>query len=156
MKKLATLLLMTVLCLNTRAEDQSKHINLSGTWQFALDREGNIKPDAILTETIQLPGTTDTNKKGDFTAKSEETKGDFTAKSEETTHLTRPWSYKGKAWYQREIEIPASWKGKPVYLFLERTKPSKVYIDGKLVGSSNDISHESDKTRQAPADYHGG
>ena len=103
MKKLATLLLMTVLCLNTQAEDQSKHINLSGTWQFALDREGNIKPDAILTETIQLPGTTDTNKKGDFTAK-----------SEETTHLTRPWSYKGKAWYQREIEIPASWKGKPV------------------------------------------
>ena len=120
---------MTVLCLNTQAEDQSKHINLSGTWQFALDREGDIKPDAILTETIQLPGTTDTNKKGDFTAK-----------SEETTHLTRPWSYKGKAWYQREIEIPASWKGKTVYLFLERTKPSEVYIDGKLVGSSNDIS----------------
>ena len=129
MKKLTTLLLMTVLCLNTQAEDQSKHINLSGTWHFALDREGNIKPDAILTETIQLPGTTDTNKKGDFTAK-----------SEETTHLTRPWSYKGRAWYQREIEIPLSWKGKPVYLFLERTKPSEIYIDGKLVGSSNDIS----------------
>ena len=129
MKKLATLLLMTVLCLNTQAEDQSKHMDLSGTWQFALDRKGNIKPDAILTETIQLPGTTDTKKKGDFTAK-----------SEETTHLTRPWSYKGKAWYQREIEMPASWKGKPVYLFLERTKPSEVYIDGKLVGSSNDIS----------------
>jgi hypothetical protein len=36
--------------------------DLSGTWQFALDREGNMKPDAILTETIQLPGTTDTNK----------------------------------------------------------------------------------------------
>ena len=129
MKKLTTLLLMTVLCLNTQAEDQSKHINLSGTWHFALDREGNIKPDAILTETIQLPGTTDTNKKGDFTAT-----------SEETTHLTRPWSYKGRAWYQREIEIPLSWKGKPVYLFLERTKPSEIYIDGKLVGSSNDIS----------------
>ena len=129
MKKLTMLLLMTVLCLNVQAEDQSKRIDLSGTWQFALDRQGTIKAGDALTETIQLPGTTDTNKKGDFTAK-----------SEETTHLTRPWSYKGKAWYQREVEIPASWKGKPVYLFLERTKPSVVYLDGQLVGTSNDIS----------------
>ena len=129
MKKLTMLLLMTVLCLNVQAEDQSKRIDLSGTWQFALDRQGTIKAGDALTETIQLPGTTDTNKKGDFTAK-----------SEETTHLTRPWSYKGKAWYQREVEIPASWKGKSVYLFLERTKPSEVYIDGQLVGTSNDIS----------------
>ena len=129
MKKLTTLLLMTVLCLNTQAEDQSKRIDLSGTWQFALDRERTIKAGDVFTETVQLPGTTDTNKKGDFTAK-----------SEETTHLTRPWSYKGRAWYQREIEIPTTWKGKPVYLFLERTKPSGVYIDGQLVGTSNDIS----------------
>ena len=129
MKKLTMLLLMTVLCLSVQAEDQSKRIDLSGTWQFALDRQGTIKAGDALTETIQLPGTTDTNKKGDFTAK-----------SEETTHLTRPWSYKGKAWYQREVEIPASWKGKPVYLLLERTKPSEVYIDGQLVGTSNDIS----------------
>ena len=129
MKKLTMLLLMTVLCLNVQAEDQSKRIDLSGTWQFALDRQGTIKVGDALTETIQLPGTTDTNKKGDFTAK-----------SEETTHLTRPWSYKGKAWYQREVEIPVSWKGKPVYLFLERTKPSVVYLDGQLVGTSNDIS----------------
>ena len=129
MKKLTMLLLMTVLCLSVQAEDQSKRIDLSGTWQFALDRQGTMKAGDALTETIQLPGTTDTNKKGDFTAK-----------SEETTHLTRPWSYKGKAWYQREVEIPASWKGKSVYLFLERTKPSEVYIDGQLVGTSNDIS----------------
>jgi len=129
MKQITTLLLMTVLCLNVQAEDLSKRINLSGTWQFALDRKGTMRAGDAKTETIQLPGTTDTNKKGDFTAK-----------SEETTFLTRPWSYKGKAWYQREVEIPASWKGKPVYLFLERTKPSEVYVDGTFVGSSNDIS----------------
>lgn len=129
MKQITTLLLMTVLCLNVQAENLSKRINLSGTWQFALDREGTMRAGDAKTETIQLPGTTDTNKKGDFTAK-----------SEETTFLTRPWSYKGKAWYQREVEIPASWKGKPVYLFLERTKPSEVYVDGTFAGSSNDIS----------------
>ena len=120
---------MTVLCLHVQAEDQSKHINLSGTWQFALDRQATIKAGDPLTDTILLPGTTDTNKKGDFTAK-----------SEETTFLTRPWSYKGRAWYQREVVIPANWKGKAVYLFLERTKPTEIYVDGKLVGSSNDIS----------------
>ena len=108
---------------------QPSVIDLSGTWQFALDRKGLVHPDYILTETIQLPGTTDTNKKGDFIGH-----------SEETTHLTRPWSYKGRAWYKREVEIPATWKGKKVYLFLERTKPTEIYVDAKLVGSSNDIS----------------
>ena len=129
MKKLTTLLLMAVLCLHVQAEAQPNHIDLSGTWQFAIDHQDTIKADDRLTDTIVLPGTTDTNKKGDFTAK-----------SEETTFLTRPWSYKGRAWYQREVDIPTSWKGKTVYLFLERTKPSEIYVDGKLVGSSNDIS----------------
>lgn len=108
---------------------QPSVINLSGTWQFTLDRKGLVQPDSILTETIQLPGTTDTNKKGDFIGH-----------SEETTHLTRPWSYKGRAWYKREVNIPTAWKGKKVYLFLERTKPTEIYVDAKLVGSSNDIS----------------
>ena len=129
MKKLTTLLLMTVLCLHVQAEEQSKQINLSGTWQFALDRDSVMKAGDNLTETIQLPGTTDTNKKGDFIAT-----------SEETTHLTRPWSYKGRAWYQRTVEIPANWKGQPVYLFLERTKPTEIYVDNQFAGSSNDIS----------------
>ena len=129
MKRLTTILLMAVLCLNMQAEGQPKRIDLSGIWQFALDREGTMLPDANMTETVQLPGTTDTNKKGDYTSK-----------SDETTHLTRPWSYKGRAWYKREVDIPAKWKGSPVFLMLERTKPSEIYVDGKLVGSSNDIS----------------
>ena len=43
------LFLLSFICLFSQAEAQ---IDLSGTWQFALDRKGNIKPDAILTETI--------------------------------------------------------------------------------------------------------
>ena len=120
---------MTVICLHAQAGEQPKRIDLSGTWQFALDRQRLLHPDYILTETVQLPGTTDTNKKGDFIDK-----------SNETTHLTRPWSYKGRAWYKREVEIPADWKGQPVYLMLERTKPTEIYVDAKLAGSSDDIS----------------
>ncbi|SEV99329.1 Glycosyl hydrolases family 2, sugar binding domain [Prevotella sp. khp7] len=120
---------MAGLCLNMQAEALPKYIDLSGTWLFALDRNKTIQAGTQLTETIQLPGTTDTNKKGDYTAR-----------SEETTQLSRLWSYKGRAWYQKEVDIPVSWKGKPVYLTLERTKPSEVYVDGKFAASSNDIS----------------
>ena len=123
------LLLIFVVGMGTMADAQIKNIDLSGIWQFALDRQKNMKPSDILTETVTLPGTTDTNKKGDAVDM-----------RDETTHLSRHYSYKGRAWYQREVEIPASWKGKQVYLMLERTKPSEVYVDGKLVGSSNDIS----------------
>ena len=127
--KRISLFLSLLLSLSSYAANDSKTIDLSGTWQFTLDRQKQVQPDNVMTETVQLPGTTDTNKKGDFIAK-----------SEETTHLTRPWSYKGRAWYKREIEIPKVWKGKPVYLILERTKPTEIYIDAKLAGSSNDIS----------------
>ena len=127
--KRISLFLSLLLSLSSNATNDSKTIDLSGTWQFTLDRQKQVQPDNVMTETVQLPGTTDTNKKGDFIAK-----------SEETTHLTRPWSYKGRAWYKREVEIPKVWKGKPVYLILERTKPTEIYIDAKLAGSSNDIS----------------
>ena len=118
-----------VLGLNVAADGQTKRIDLSGTWQFALDSQHTLQPDDVLTETIQLPGTTDTNRKGDIAVK-----------RDETSHLTRHYSYKGRAWYQHQIEIPAAWKGQKIYLFLERTKPSEVYLDGKLIGHSNDIS----------------
>lgn len=129
MRKLTTLLLMTVLCQNMQAEDQSRRIDLSGVWQFALDPQGKMKADDAMMETVMLPGTTDTNKKGDFIGK-----------TGETTHLSRLYAYKGRAWYRRTVEVPAKWKDKPITLMLERTKPSEVYVDGKLVGTSNDIS----------------
>ena len=106
-----------------------EYIDLSGVWQFALDREGLVKPDDVMSDTIVLPGTTDTNRKGDPI----EWKG-------ETTHLSRPYSYKGRAWYRRTVTIPEKWAGEHVYLTLERTKPSEVYVDGVLVGSANNIS----------------
>jgi hypothetical protein len=121
--------LLTTVCLSASADNDIKRIDLSGTWQFALDRQHLVHPDYILTETVQLPGTTDTNKKGDPLVK-----------KDETTHLSRHFSYKGRAWYKRSVTIPEDWKNQPVYLFLERTKPTEIYVDAKLVGSSNDIS----------------
>ncbi|GHS94218.1 beta-galactosidase [Bacteroidia bacterium] len=42
------------------------------------------------------------------------------------------------AWYQREVEVPASWKGKYMELELERTHwETTLYVNGKEVGKSN-------------------
>ena len=130
---------MAVLCLGIQAEERPKTIDLSGTWQFALDRQHRLHADDQLTETILLPGTTDTNQKGDRMERPDVSTltGDL---SWLTTHLSRPWSYKGRAWYRREVEIPQDWKGQKIELFLERTKPTEIYVDAKLVDSSNDIS----------------
>lgn len=121
-----TIMLSVQMCMAT---DSLHRIDLSGQWQFCFDHHGRTTPDSEMNETILLPGTTDTNRKGDAIV----WKG-------ETTHLSRPYSYKGRAWYRREVDIPAEWDGETIHLTLERTKPSEVYVDGVLADSSNDIS----------------
>ena len=126
MKKTLTALLLAAAALTAGAQTE---INLSGRWQLALDRDGTFSPADAMTDSILLPGTTDTNRRGDRLADTTETK-----------HLSRPWSYRGRAWYRRTVDIPADWAGRAVVLSLERTKPSQVYVDGRSAGSSNDIS----------------
>lgn len=126
MKKTLTALLLAAAALTAGAQTE---INLSGRWQLALDRDGTFSPADAMTDSILLPGTTDTNRRGDRLADTTETK-----------HLSRPWSYRGRAWYRRTVDIPADWAGRAVVLSLERTKPSQVFVDGRPAGSSNDIS----------------
>ena len=123
------LLLCSIILSLSACAPNEERIDLSGVWQFCLDRDGQVKPVDVMDDTVVLPGTTDTNRKGDPI----EWKG-------ETTHLSRPYSYKGRAWYRRTVTIPEKWEGENVYLTLERTKPSEVYVDGVLVGSANNIS----------------
>ena len=104
-------------------------IDLSGKWLFQLDPDSTLKPTSKFNDVIYLPGTTDTNRKGNAATK-----------KDETTHLTRKYSYVGKAWYQVPVRIPKSWKGQQIVLYMERTKPTTVYVDGKPAGSNNDIS----------------
>ena len=100
----------------------AQSLSLAGEWKVMLG-------DAKEVKHAMLPGTIDTNHLG--FAPSDTT---------ETTHLTRLYAYKGKATYSRTIEIPRQWKKGAVELFLERTKPTWVYLDGKLVDSCNFIS----------------
>lgn len=97
-------------------------ISLAGQWNVVLGDSKDIK-------SVTLPGTTDSNHLGYGPTD-----------STETTHLTRLFSYKGKATYSRTIDIPREWKKKDIVLLLERTKPTWVYLDGTLIDSCNNIS----------------
>jgi len=109
--------------------EASPTMSLAGQWHFALDPDSTLTASSLLDDVVTLPGTTDTNQKGRPLNR-----------FDETTHLSRRYYYKGRAWYSREINIPEEWACKPVTLLLERTKYTEVYIDGQLIGSSNDLS----------------
>ena len=113
---------------------QAQSISLAGEWNVELGKSGSAfakgkRASQGEVKRAILPGTIDTNHLG-FAPKD----------TMETTHLTRLYAYKGAARYSREINIPKDWKKKPVELFLERTRPTWVYVDGELVDSCNFIS----------------
>ncbi len=129
MKKIFAVFGVVISLLIQSCTTDNQFIDLSGSWYFALDRDGSMKPSDEMIDTVTLPGTTDTNRKGDAIEW-----------KKETTHLSRPFSYRGRAWYRRTVEIPKVWAGKPVILTLERTKPTEVYVDATLVGKGTLIS----------------
>ena len=103
--------------------------DLSGTWEFQLDPDGTVVADGRFEDTIDLPGTTDLAGKGPGSVD-----------TGETARLTRRHPFVGKAWYRRMVTVPGTWKGKDVSLFLERTKATELYVDGRPAGTCNDIS----------------
>ncbi|RZK68300.1 MAG: beta-glucuronidase [Pedobacter sp.] len=136
---ISALLLLFVL----DAKSQTKEINLSGKWGFQTDvmdfRRGSLSPryNHQLQETIQLPGITDDYQIG------------YKVPYRYIDRLTRKYEYMGPAWYQRDIEIPADWKGKQVFLYFERTHwLSSIYVDTKEVSKIDYISvpHNHDLT----------
>lgn len=124
MKKSILIVCLGFISLDMLAQgsDSPLSLSLAGEWSVTLG-------DAKEVRHAMLPGTIDTNHLG--FAPSDTT---------ETTHLTRLYAYKSKATYFRTIEIPKQWKKAAVELFLERTKPTWVYVDGNLVDSCNFIS----------------
>ncbi len=107
-------------------------IPLAGAWRFRLDPEKAGVDEKWFAEklddTVTLPGTTDTNHKGEF-------------KDERAVdRLSRVWFWKGAAWYQRQVTIPDAWQGKRVTLLLERTKNTRVWVNGRDCGGDDTLS----------------
>jgi hypothetical protein len=119
-------------CTSVEHKPIREKIDLAGVWQFALDSaEIGIQEkwfEKELTEKVKLPGSLDENNIGIINTN-----------HDETMRLSREKTYEGKAWYQRKITIADTWKNKEIALTLERTKPSKVWVDENFAGESSTI-----------------
>jgi hypothetical protein len=120
--------------------------DLAGTWRFRLNppemgREFGAWFSTRLPAEIALPGTTDEAGVGQRTT------------GFELGHLTREFRFEGYAWYQRDIEIPAAWRGKRITLFLERPHwATTVWLDEVEIGTQNSLSipHRHDLSAATP------
>jgi hypothetical protein len=128
-----------VLCLAAlTASAEPLILPLAGVWRVRLDRER-------AGHSISLPGDTD--------------QAGYGSKTTGPAHgrLSRPWTYEGPAWYERDVVVPGSWRGKRITLFLERPHwQTKVWVDGKAFGSQNSLSvpHVYDLTSALPPGRH--
>ncbi len=135
--------------------------NLASTWRVATDvaDEGvaNRWFDQRLAGAMAVPGSLEENRvgrpvsvetpfTGDINDRSWFTAAEYARYREgddvKVPFILQPdtW-YRGPAWFQREIEIPADWSGKRVELFLERPHwETQVWIDGRSLGR-NDALH---------------
>jgi hypothetical protein len=110
-----------------------ERVSLAGQWRFAFD----MKAAGInfcggwyarkLTETLILPGSVVSNKKGIFNT------------MEDIDNIGEPYSYVGAAWYQRDIDIPQGYAGKNVILILPRTCCTMVWVDDVFIGESDAV-----------------
>ncbi|MEO6633376.1 MAG: sugar-binding domain-containing protein, partial [Mucilaginibacter sp.] len=140
-------------------------IRLSGKWKFRTDPndigvENNWYKKRLGGE-ITLPGSMTSNHLGDeITVNTQWTGGieDSSwfykpeyARYRKTGHIKIPFwlqpekYYKGAAWYQTEVTIPACWSGKVVELFIERAHwTTGVYIDDRFIGAENSLGTPHD------------
>jgi len=166
----------------TLAETEDR-VNLAGQWAFRLDPEGRGVAEqwysAALPDRVRLPGSLQEQGFGnDVTAETRWWPGGpaapprgsaggypnwythpMYAKYREPGHVRFPiWlqperHYIGQAWYQREIEIPAAWRGRRVDLTLERCHwQTTVFLDGSEIGSQRSLGapHLYDLSNVAP------
>ncbi|GGF94880.1 hypothetical protein GCM10010912_44760 [Paenibacillus albidus] len=102
-------------------------ISLEGEWKLQLDerKQGLSLP---FMDSMTLPGTTSHARKG---PKNETVLVDA---------LTDEYWFEGYAWYSKEVEIPESLADKTCYLFLERTRQTKVWLNDQEIGTCNSLN----------------
>jgi hypothetical protein len=132
-KCLAIAATVLAICSCSRTTSVDKTISLAGEWRFALASTGIGESEEWfgkeLPDLIQMPGSCEQRGYG------------IPAKEATVGRLTRVIRYEGKAWYQKEIDIPSAWEGMRVELFLERCHwETNLWVDGKPTGSRNSLS----------------
>ena len=103
-------------------------IDLSGIWSLYMDEGKCNDLPQVWNDEITLPNTTSNAKKG---KKNEERASGY---------LTDPYKFEGFAWFKREIYIDKDYSSCEMYLRLERTRMTAVYIDGEKIGEENSLT----------------
>ncbi|TCD21749.1 beta-glucuronidase [Pedobacter psychrodurus] len=137
-------------------QTHAQNISLAGKWRFKMDaKDEGIKGkwySTVLPEFVKLPGSMAENLKGDdITLKTKWTGSIYDSsyfyhprleKYRKPDNLKIPFwltpakHYTGAAWYQKDIEIPANWKGKRLVLSLEYPhSETRVWIDDIEIGT---------------------
>lgn len=152
-------------------------IDLSGDWSFQIDSLDKGVAQQWFTkkleDKIKLPGSMTTNGKGnDITLHTPWTgqivdsswffKPEYAAYRQPGNIKVPFWLqpvkyYKGAAWYQKTVTIPASWKGKYIELFIERSHwETIVWVDDKEIGMQNSLgtAHVFDLTQALTPGMH--
>ncbi len=137
-------------------------VSLAGRWSVSLDPaqvgEAQQWAERPLTQAVpvRLPGSLTTNGIGDeislntpwmgFTGSGGFTSDPRYAPYCKPGRIKLPFwlqpdkYYKGRAWYQRAITVPAAWQGKQVSLLLERCHwGSAAWVDGRKVGTAESL-----------------
>ncbi|MCS2892003.1 beta-galactosidase [Parabacteroides faecis] len=154
------LILFSFLALTACRQADNKQ-SLQGEWRFALDRNDRGLTEQwytrSLTDTIHLPGSLQEQGYGDEVGIETPWTGQIVDKSWYDSPLYEKFRqpgnikvpfwlnpdrhYVGVAWYQKEIDIPASWTGNPVQLELERTHwETTLFLDGVEMGKHESLS----------------
>ena len=136
-------------------------IDLAGEWNYRLDpTDVGMEQEWYreeFTETLNLPGSLNTNGIGDvvdahtpWTGKMWNNawyESDAYAKYREAGNvkpvfwLTPDYYYVGRTWYQKTIEIPKEWAKRKVILHLERCHwETTLWVDQEKIGSQNSLS----------------
>lgn len=151
------------------ALNAQKSIDLSGEWNFGTDRQDKGETEQwfhhTLEDRINLPGSMPEKWKGDPVTAATQWTGSlydssyyynpYMEKYRKEGNIKFPFfltpdrHYVGVAWYQKEVHIPADWKGERIVLFLERPHiETTVWVNGRKVGMQNSlcVPHEYDVT----------
>lgn len=139
----------------------SEKVSLEGEWKYKLDinKKGEDQEwfNLSFIDTLTLPGSLRDNHIGftpslttQWTGSIYDSSWYFNPAMEKYRNSTPPkfpfWLtpehyYKGVAWFQKEVQIPESWEGQSLKLFLERPHwQTKVWIDSIFLGQCNSLS----------------
>jgi len=149
------------------AHAEERVLSLAGEWGIALDPHDEGLPARWSTrsfpDTVTLPGAMEAQGYGDEVTVGTAWTGGIVDRSWFTAPRYAPYRqpgnvkipfwlqperhYQGAVWYQKDVEVPAAWKGRRLVLSLERPHwQTMVWLDGKPVGSDDSLStpHEYD------------